>query len=131
MQQTATTRPVPYFRGPGEVAFGIQPVLTEGHTAEGAMRLGEWALYEDGSGVHQSTGPMSATAVGQSKPAGQASGSSVDRVTVRSAPTTPSRTCSGAVAAGTTSRSATQSVSLARPSNGRWTIRRSSPDARP
>ncbi|MDX6199128.1 MAG: preprotein translocase subunit SecA [Actinomycetota bacterium] len=33
----------------------------------------------DGSGVHQSTGPMSATAVGQSKPAGQASGSEQSR----------------------------------------------------
>lgn len=52
MQKTATIRPVPYFRGPGEVAFGIQPVLTDGPTAEGAMHLGEWALYRDGSGVH-------------------------------------------------------------------------------
>jgi preprotein translocase subunit SecA len=33
----------------------------------------------DGSGVHQSTGPMSQTAVGQSKPAGQASGSEQSR----------------------------------------------------
>jgi preprotein translocase subunit SecA len=33
----------------------------------------------DGDGVHRSTGPMSATAVGQSAPAGQASGSDQSR----------------------------------------------------
>jgi preprotein translocase subunit SecA len=33
----------------------------------------------DGSGVHQSTGPMSQTAVGQSKPAGQATGGEQSR----------------------------------------------------
>jgi preprotein translocase subunit SecA len=33
----------------------------------------------DGDGVHQSTGPMSQTAVGQSKPAGQATSSEQSR----------------------------------------------------
>jgi hypothetical protein len=49
--------------------------------------------------------------------AGRASGSSVDRVTSRSL----SRRVSGAVAEGTSSRSATQSHSPASPANGRAT----------
>jgi uncharacterized protein (TIGR00369 family) len=52
MQKTATARPVPYLRGPAEAAFGLQPVLIDGNTAESAMHLGGWALHEDGSEVH-------------------------------------------------------------------------------
>ncbi len=57
--------------------------------------------------------------------AGQASGSTVARVTDGTSPVAPSATpaasVSGTVAAGTSSRSATQSASPGRPSNGRCT----------
>ncbi|QGU03459.1 hotdog domain-containing protein [Corynebacterium comes] len=53
MQELFPTHPVPFYRGPVELAFGIQPVMVEGNTARAAMCLGPWALREDGSGVHQ------------------------------------------------------------------------------
>ena len=53
MQQPFPARPVPFYRGPVELAFGIQPVTVEGNTARAAMRPGPWALREDGSGAHQ------------------------------------------------------------------------------
>lgn len=59
MQKTITARPVPYLRGPAETAFGVHPVMTDGHTATSAMHLGEWGLREDGTRMHQgSTGVL-------------------------------------------------------------------------
>lgn len=40
MEEHVPAHPVPFYRGPVEVAFGIQPVTVEGNTAEAAMRLG-------------------------------------------------------------------------------------------
>lgn len=53
MQQTLTTRPVPYYRGAPEVAFGMAPVTTVDHTAQASMSPGPWALHQDGGGLHQ------------------------------------------------------------------------------
>lgn len=53
MQEQFPIHPVPFYRGPAELAFGIQPVMVEGNTAEAAMCLGPWALQENGSDVHQ------------------------------------------------------------------------------
>lgn len=53
MQQRFPTHPVPYYRGPAEAAFGIEPVAITGNTAVSAMRLGPWARSADGATVHQ------------------------------------------------------------------------------
>lgn len=53
MQHPLPTRPVPFFRGPSEAAFAIEPITISDNTAQSAMGLGTWALHEDGSAVHQ------------------------------------------------------------------------------
>lgn len=53
MQQILTTRPVPYFRGAPEVAFGMEPVTTQDDTAQASMRPGPWALNQDDGRLHQ------------------------------------------------------------------------------
>lgn len=52
MPQPLPAHPVPYYRGPAEVAFGNEPITVTGNTAESAMQLGDWARTEDGSAIH-------------------------------------------------------------------------------
>lgn len=53
MQQTLTARPVPYFRGAPEAAFGLAPVTTRGNTAQASMSPGPWLLNQRNGRLHQ------------------------------------------------------------------------------
>lgn len=53
MQTTLATRPVPYFHGAPEVAFGIESVSTRDNTARASMRPGPWARESGDGPVHQ------------------------------------------------------------------------------
>jgi len=53
VQQTLATRPVPYYRGAPEAAFGLTPVTTRANTAQASMSPGPWLLNQHNGRLHQ------------------------------------------------------------------------------